>query len=867
MSLTYQLNNISNAASNWNTLLVVMVCFVLGQLAFCSIAVGDDDENLRRYLQRHRLDRLDLRVKEIEFSREVDTVRRRQLAQELAQTYQDQLLKNFDSLETNRKVVSKANLLITEFPELSNLPFQLAISHASYVAAETQFVDWWEFAANQETRTELLSDFIALERELSKQSAENDRLRTGLIAAIPINESEKTTRQQELNRVEARLIHASYLLGWVNYFLAVIPFNTESQRLVDAQAAFYRSLQLERTETIDQVDAKWLDFSSAHSRRVLVGLGMVYAAQSQEQPSKFCFQKLVELDPYTQLSLRQFHSLAYCRNWTLANAFSADALAGKIDVSNQPMFWDSVVTAGIIAAQNDGSLDAQQKAIRLQRTGLLGLLRSFDGAAIRRLITRHNINLDFETSEDLWISGMLDFQEAGLQTAVRKPMLAGAEEKLIKAIELAKVDFDELDRLRIRFLQGLIKFEQGEHESILNSLPEDPEVMKRDSVLAEKIGWLRSRTMIEIARQDHRSIATALNALNRFQSTFPSSSMASRVAFEKTKLTNRLISPSQALEKMLVIQPGNSNYLDAQLELVRLRFRIWEDASSARENPNGDREAYRDLLLADQQFRSLDGAEPNNRLTSMFLAVKASVDRDLESTKVAYDLLTAAEQLIEQNRDELAAGRKQLRYYQFLTDKNAGRFESATAKANWLIEESEDKGYELAALVFLVQQAEQQSAEPVILIPIYEQLAERLGTDHETLVSSRNARATAARLVELNLETGRLDLARQLNDSLLKTAPNQQQLLQNAGRIAIRQEDFQTALPIWRRLASASTAGSDAWFEAKHSMIKCLDKIDRQKAIQVFNQTTALAGELKEPWDQRFKQLETSLQLNAEQTD
>lgn len=846
-----------HASFKYGGLLAAIVC----QILFCSTAIGDDNENLRRYLKRHQLDRLAIRMREVEFSREVDTTRRKRLAEVLAQSYQKQLLTNFDSLEMNRKVVSKANLLISEFGELGDLPFRLAISHANYVAAETEFVDWWKAAAIAEARPELLANFIALESELEKQKAENERQRTSLIAAIAISESERTSRQQELNRIEARLVHANYLLGWVNYFLAVVPVDSEIVRLEAAHAAFYRALQLERSETIDQVDSKWLELSSAHSRRVLVGLGMVYTAQSQAAPSEFCFGKLAELDPYMPLTLRQFHSLAYCRNWPAAIKFSQAALAGKIDVSDQPTFWAGVVNAGMVAGKNAGEVETEQQARSLQRIGLLGLLRSFDGAAIRRLIMRHNIKLDDNVPEDLWISGLFDYQEAGRQSAVRTAMLASAEEKLNKAAELAKANFDELDRRRIRFLLGLIEFEQGEREQLLINLPDDPTLIAKDRLLAEKIAWLRCRTLMADAQRDHRQVANGLTALNRFKATFPGSSMAARVDFEKARLTGYLLPPAEALAKMVAVLPNDVNYLDARLEEVKLRYRVWEDLRKSPNKLDRAREAFGQLLEADQRFRSIDGVKHDSQLTSVLQAIKASVEFEQSSSENSYRLLDQANQLVNEHPGELADARKQLQYYQFIADQNAGQIESATKIANWLIEESQDKFFEVTALVFLVGQAEQQLADPKTLIPLYQQLSQRLGSDHESLAASNNARAAASRLVELNLQTGQLNSAKQFNDALLKTAPNQQQLLMNAARIALRQADYSAALPIWRQLATASAAGSDVWMESKISMIRCLQELDLPQARLVYKQTTSLAGELNEFWKQQFTALAEQLQL------
>lgn len=835
-----------------------------------SITADREHELLREYLGRNQLHRLELRAIELEFSRELDRDKRTELASELAAQYREFLLSG--NRDTIGEVARRASALINEFPNLGTLTMRLSISHANYLNVESQFVDWWESGGKQNSRDNLLANLNDSYQELLKQIEDNNRQRTSLLADIPMTSSEKSDRRIELERIEARLIHANYLRGWISYFQAIVPFDVDRNKLDESHAAFYRVIKLERTETIDQVDKKWIDVSSPQSSRVFAGLAMVYAAQNKNQASRFCFE---QIQPTRS---QRFRSLVYGRQWTAAKTMAGQQ--GEVgEATNQPLnsagssnapgpprtrpsseFWSTVYSAGVVAANFHATNAPHQETVRdLQRLGLLGLVRDFDGEKIRQLVFRHRIEFQNQATEDLWIQGLLEYQIADGNPEV----LELARVKLEQAVASLDENFDTLDRSRMQLLLGLIAFEQGQFENAIELSATERSILDQDKLLAEKLGWLRCRALIELTERDNRFVNRALAALNQFESNFPGSSVSDRISFEKTRLTGLLVFPAEALAEWLKIDSRDPYFVEAQLEVVKLRHRVWSQMfQGSGQDKNREQQAYDELLSADRNYRSLQQTAAQDRLVSLYIAISASIQRKTAFENVAA-MISQAEQEVRSlagSSDNSVGPDPILQYYRFLNYRNADQNESANELASWLVENTENEKHEIAGLVFLAQQAEKRSAPVNEIIGNYEKLSERLGTDTAALASSRNARVVAARLVDLYIEQEKFQPALQLNTKLLNFKPDQQAYLLSAARIYSRSGDCKSAIPIWRRLSGASRAGSELWVESKFETIKCLSLNDSETATQVLRQTMALSGTLSDSWRTRFDALALQLQ-------
>lgn len=802
-------------------------------------------ELLDDWLNDRHLDRLSMRLAEIQLARELDTDRQKKLAARLAERYRVQFLSNLSDA-TIEPFVSKAERLIRNYPEIKTPGLELAICHAKYLDAEQGFLAWWRDGAAADRRDDVLENFRSVHGHLQQQIDWNNSLLQKVISILPYDDLENRNRQQQLDEIESRIVHANYLSGWTHYFSAIVPIQNDSTRLVQAQTAFYRTLRIEQEKPIDQIDSKWLDFSSPLSRRTLTGLALVYEAQEKSNSSRFCMAAADKLGGNLDDSkIWQFNALAYSKQWSQAVEFANSLDFEKSGSHLAGRFWKTVVEAGFAGLGFDSNAAGD-----LQRLGLLGLLRQFDAEAIKTIVDEKAIQLSTDRFEDLWISGLLNYHLSDHD----RDRLANTGSLLQRAIKIAGTKQNQTDVARIRYLQALIEFKlQNPRETIalLDQIPDVPGTP--DLALAENRFWLKCRALNVLSQFDLFQSGAALAAINEFILRFPESRHLQQAEFERLKLSNRLLPADEALKKFSEIKSTDGYFTDAQFEMVKSQHRLWATAHA--DGSELEEQAFEALVSLDQRFRELPALSAVQQLSSLLFIIDASLKH--ETAKPRIDAwLALAERISLESPIEVQSLQTQLMYYRFLAARKFKDDPSAAKFANWISQQSQEPGYQLAAIAFLAKTADESGNTPVHeLLEIYQKLADRLGTDSEAVASSGNARAAAGRLVELYIETNQTDKARPLNRVLLEWNSNHDQFVLNAARIETHAGNFSEALSYWRKLAQGSETGSPAWLESKLGIVTCLVESDPASAARVFRQTINLAGEISEEWQGRFAEI------------
>ncbi len=808
-------------------------------------------ERLDAWLQDRQLDRLSTRLAETHLARELDAGKRRQLATDLAERYRVQFLSHPSDADSDQ-FISKAERLIQNYPAVNTPGLELAISHAFYLDAERSFLEWWRDGAKPARRGAILEQLRQVLDRLDRQIKSNNSLQENVIAMLPYDDEENRKRQQQLDEIESRLMHANYLRGWACYFSAVIPIQNDSSLLGQAQAAFYRTLRIEQEESIDQIDSKWLDVSIPLARRALLGLAMVYLAQEQRSAGQFCLSAAEKLDGgIGDRAIWQLNALAYSKQWNAAIKF---ALTFDSD-SNQPelpgSFCQAVVDAGFAGLNFD-----PRAGNELQRIGLLGLLRNFDSERLKQIVDARRIELSGDRFEDLWIKGLLNYELiAGNQAGLEK-----INQLLRSSLELAGQDQDPMDVAKVRYLLALVELKQGHpRESIVQLC----QIVEAESRFAENAAWLKCRALITIAKSNSRQIGDALAAINDFVVRFPLSRLAPQAEFEQLKLSSSLMPPEDAVNRLATVSTNDSFYNDAQFEIVRAQYRLW---SALRDHQGDDdptaneRLQFENLVALDRRYRELPALSPAQQFASLKLVIDASLKRESNRQEID-ELLSLAEQIILEAANAGSDHQPQLMYFRFLAAKKFGDSPSASRLAGWLAQNADERTWRLAALAWLAEEADRAGDTPVNeLIVNYETLAEQLGTSRREIARSRNSRAAAARLAELYIETNQIEKASPLNDMLLELIPNQEQFILNAARIEMASGDYDSALQHWRKLAAGSEIGSSTWLESKLGLVGCLMRSDPAAAASVLRQTLNLAGELPRQWQEPFETLGAELE-------
>lgn len=808
-------------------------------------------EQLDAWLKERQLDRLSTRLAETRLAREGDASARNRLATELAERYRLQFFSN-PSKSAIEPFISKAESLIQNYPEVKTPGLELAICHAQYLHAEQEFLAWWRSGATAERRGEVLENFRPVRDHLQQQIDWNQSLQQQIIAFLPDNEQENRNRQQQLDEIESRIIHANYLAGWSSYFLAIVPIQNDPGLLVQAQTAFYRTLRIEQEKPIDEIDAKWFDFSSPLSRGTLMGLALVYAAQEKSNPHRFCLATARKMgNNNDDLEIWQFNALVYAKQWAQAVEFvrSLDSESSTAEPSNQ--FWKTVADAGFVGLGFDTNA-----AIELQRLGLRGLLRQFDAAGLTKIVKEKSIQLSSDRFEDLWIRGLLTYH-LGQHDPAR---LANAGDLLQQAVKFADQAQNLTDVSRIRYLQALIEFKLQHPQQTIALLEQMPDVPGTpDLTLAEDILWLKCRATILLSQADSLQTGAALAALDEFVARFPRSRNLPQAEFERLKLSNRLLPAEEALRKFSEIQDSDSYFVDAQFEMVRIQHQIWQNALQTRSQ--AEQQEFDELVSLDKQFREIPDVGAVRKLSSVLCVVDASLKRETEKSAIDHWLALAGQ--IGQQLPINDPSQTQLIYFRFLSARKFGDDTRAATFANWILDSSNERSYQLAALAFLAKYADESPDIPDHeVIEIYQKLADLLGTDKQAIAGSSNARAAAGRLVELYIDADQPDEARRLNEVLLDWNSQQEQFVFNAARIEMQAGNVSQALAYWRRLVQGTATGSPTWLEAKLGIVACLVESDPELAGKVFRQAVNLAGEISAEWQHRIVEMDAELKLS-----
>jgi hypothetical protein len=825
------------------------ICLSLG-----SVADQEAPLPLRHYLNSLHLDRLALRSIELEYARQTDPATRKRLAREMADVYQ-RLLPSVAFDATDPEMFNRADQLAAELgkPEANDL--RMSVLQARYLHAEKQFNHWWRSPFSLASRDQLKNRLQDL-RGQAKREITDAESAIKLIESDPGIDAEAGSPRQSIAHYNRLQMKGHFALAWIDYFLAMMSVEIDADLLAESQVSFYEILQIEQSEPIDRIDPKWLDFSAPISGRCLIGLGMIYTAQNRVAASQFCFQKAAEVDPLNhQIPMWRFNALLFARQWARA----ADYLQQTVESQSEGYLLRSMhllAIQSVLSQRPRVGPDTDMK--KLELLGWRGLLQAFEHRTIGQVVEQFEFTPNEADPTGLWIQGVM----ALTNQTDRETQIGEARLFFQAALDLAKDSnrFPDPDNAGLRhsllYLLAWLDCQRGQFREALAMLGEIDQEQVQNEEFAEKANWLRCRCLVERAIAHAEWVPPALSALNRFLSEHPDSQLTDEARFEISRLSYRLFPPQEALDKLAGIPPNDPQFARYQFERIANQYRFWN--SLAAQNDVREADAFNQLVEFGRQFLDLDLPSPKEKLAAFDIVMRAALARDMtfEETEELIQQSEAHYRTYAANSDRWQTA--VVEYY-FEANRKFGREAQALQNANWLYDHGTDENRSLAAQIYIVQHRDQSGAQPVELVPLYESLMQQMGNGPEQLLSSANARAVVARLVELYLATGQVAQAEQFNIRLLELFPNQFQYLHNAAQIAMVREDYANAVALWRTLAAASPTASENWLAAKLGQIRRLMHTDPNLAERVFRQTVALAGAMPDKWQAQFDQLRNEL--------
>ncbi|MFK7766117.1 MAG: hypothetical protein AB8B55_02660 [Mariniblastus sp.] len=831
---------------------------------------SSESKEVESYLESLQLERLLIEHLEFESASESDSKKRLQIASRLIGLYAEQMMKPL--VNDGVDWFSKSDLLMQTYPELSNPSIRIAMLQSKYLVNEKRFHDWWYQGHVEATKRDVVDDWRDLQSELTLFRRKLDSDYQELASSMRAISENRQLETEKLARLEGLILHCNYLSGWSAYFMGILNPEQRKQFMRESDSQFRIFLQIEPNKLLTEVLPSWFDFTSEWNSRALAGLAMCQRGLEHNDQAKYCFD-LVESNAISQgtrdlrflweLNSRLFldqhvDGLEVLRSVSNSSAISA---AGRIG------FWMSTLKSAV--ATGAASFDVSQK---MGRAGLIGLTREFQAPMIEKYLADNNLKLGTDDFLSLWITGYLEFSkaESSMNMVLAGELYQSAKHNLEKAVEIANSSsmIAPLDVARCRYLVGRIDFVKKDYARAAPTFEITSDlVFASDPQLSAESQWLAVRSFVELGSQNSRNQFKAMQAIDKLIERFPGSTFAKRAEFEKIKISLVNLPVEQALRRLSNVGPDDFNYPLALSEINKINYQRWLDAFKSKQDDEKTFEIRRELFKSEKKYRELARASSESKAKMMLLTVDALLRDQRSKNSDLRQRLNGVDRIIEDGK-VTGAILQEYHYYQFQFANRMGDVEAAEQQATWLRENAQGTRFEQAALVQLAQKvdswlklAENPTQSDLLkAIEIYKRLAERLGTDSDSLKRSDNARVAYARLAEFKLLAGERDEATEMFENLVQTFPKNQNYLRMSAVVRTEAQQYEEALPIWQRLAAGVAAGSDIWFESKYWLAYCLMETgQKSQALELHKQTIRLSVDLPDQWKQRFEALLRSL--------
>ncbi len=837
-------------------------CVVLLVLVLPLHLVGQSSrevESLAPFLESRGLDRLRLRLCEIQLASEQDPKQQAVLANRLARLYQAILITD-DWRDVDPELLRRAKQLLQERPSIADQGLAVAIQHVFYADAEQQFREWWYGGREPSQRTAVEALLKKSYRDMAQLEA---RLKDDVRRAQILPEStpiEIDDKNYYLKISENRILHCQYLLGWNSFFLGIIGGGVSPHFRI-SEDHFGQFLQLPDNKAPTSEDWLAVVGRSGWHFRSGFGLAMGWRARGAEVKAAQMFTTLFAA---TDENLRgecvpagELESLVFAGHWSGALEFVESIDSGNINTGEQILFWELVVRASESIRRSQTDI-----ADRLLRRGLLELARKRYSRPLRDWSNRQAEAVSQSDFLRLWIAGLLAMEQAQEEGG----SMDLAYHILQRAVDAAdKFDLD-VDVARCDFLIASIEFQRGQLAQAADSFFQISRALKQeDPAMASEAAWMNVRALTALAMLDRWKMTEAIGAMDRLLVEFPQSDFVLPVAFERMRLECRWQSPEQAIARLSKIQPSDPSFGQASLERVRNYYRLWQQVF--REDPSTSHQAFADLQRSDQALRDDPEMANEFKLRSILWVINAVLKMEV-SQKDSAALFDAATRLAA-TRGVSAELRSQLTFSMMRFAQANDDLETATMRARELADQARGGGLEQAALTYLAESygdiERLNQSQRTQALADFERLAGLLGDDRQTLIESKNSRIVLYRLCELYIQENQLERADTYLDRLNGLFPDRKDYIAASARLKTQREHFAEALVYWRRLSGGVEPGSALWYETRYQLAYCLWKTGDANAKNVFQQTLLLSPTIPDRWSKQYRSLANQFELDDPQ--
>ena len=819
-----------------------------------------DDARLERFLESRGLDRLLIAHLEIRLDRESNAERRRELAGRLAERYRQALLRS-SADDLDEHWVKRAESLLRLNPDWDLVGLELAVLQAKFVQVEQDFRTWWFAGARASDRAALVDALREIARRLDEIH------RRSLVAfqdgqgGFAVNEEDAERLNQELLKIERRVVHSQYLLGWTWLFLGLAQ-NRKADALHRAETYFREFLEVPEDRAVGQVDANWFDLRTKWHVRAWVGLAWTEQSLGNQTASDHLFELLSAAplaDVEVKVPLWQLESRVFAGQWALLADWIEQLNRTNWSRSQRVRFALAVIeSAGAVAG-------ATEIADRMIQWAALGLLRDFQASHLERLIDEGRLTIRGNPFLENWLKGYLAYVRAESD----RTSFESAFVLLTRAFQGNGSEIDPADRARCEYLIGLIEFRRSQVKLAAEHFLRVAEALRdEEPSLAEEAAWMRTRSLASLARSDPYELGRALAEIDRWQQQFPEGEHFEKLEWMRTRLTCQLLTPAQAIQHLQRLKATSDSPDGWIMELAFQYYRQWKVAFQREAEDEAQR--FEQLVQLDRQIQTDGRRSISDRVRSALWVVDARLlkGEPIESIAGRVDELANAVGANSQ-LDRILEG--QIRGVQLQLAERGGDFDRAWHLAQELVRDFRGTPYERPALIYIAERFREKESletdEIELAIQCNERLIKLIGDDEETVRRSANVRVAMSELVRLYRKKGKQELAEPIARFLVEQFPDQTRYVLAWARVLADQGRWAEGVPLWRQLAQSSPAGSEQWYESKWQLIRGLARTDSARAAQVLKQTRLLSPDMPAPWAQRFEELARQLQALPDQVD
>ena len=820
-------------------------------------------DDLAKLLQRLDLKQLQATHVEQRLSQTVNIEKQKQLRNQLAKLYVQQLSDFIEAPKEFARVADRLNELEGEVPDLTSpeVLFQrleIQFRHGEHLLSKYR---------DDRRQVELLVEIHRVFAELADKFQALEQVCEDKIEKLEnfdggLNSLANLKADNEIDRLSEFSFRASFYAGWSFFNVGVSKQNSKlgKKSFVRALSSFCTFLDVDPEDDVSSWDRDFLELGSNRNAQAFLGIALSYLAVGQNSDADECFELLREEGTAeaikSQLAFWQIQSMLEFGKVDdgieLANAYLANVDAMSALQRGQ------IALLAIRFAYASPKLTDSRSQLGLVGFKVLAQLRQF--SLTKKLIEEYKVSLPTPSFYTDWIEGQRIYQDAeksGLETDYLKAATR------LQAAVLQEKDIPVVDLEGCRYQLGWSYYKGSEFQQAADCFElVIARIARLDPRTAATACWLQHDCYLKISKDNPALAKKALAVLENLVSRFPESELSKKARLQMVKLRQTSMKTEDAVSKLKEVVASSPNDLLSQYELCLANYRKYlELIRDKQETASVELEVQKNIAGLNKAANKLT-AQQKLKLSLIELDIQTRTNKN-DRARID-SLVTKATLAAREIDNKLMLA--EFHYRQLNIAKDRKNETSVNEHIDWLMKNGDGTVYQKSVLVTRAQQVEKalkengaaRSATLQKAIDVYQKLAKASGYNSHSIQNNTNARVAVTRLATLMEEAGNLEGAEQNLELLVKAFPKKVSYLIKYARLLSKAKKYGQALPHWRTLVSGLTRESDNWYLAKYSVFQCLSKTSRKDAEAPLRQFLGLYDP-PAPWKAKFNDLADEL--------